>query len=313
LIELLVVIAIIAILMGLLLPAVQKVREAAARLKCQNNLKQIGLALHHYHDGQGALPASRNVTFNLSFSAHSRLLPYLEQENCYRTIDFTMSPLDPMNDERAGRSVIATFLCPSDSRSEVPAGWAVTNYRANEGTSLVFGYGPSDPNGVNAAMPPPNGPFFANSKYRFADINDGLSNTAAFSEHLIGDFSNGISTPNGDTYRPGTYPATPDEAMAQCAAIDVSDLRFQGNSNVGAPWLRGSHSTTSYYHSPPPGWRSCMFPPLRIMTTANSNHTNGVNVLLLDGSVRFVSNSISLPAWRALGTRNGGEALGGDW
>jgi prepilin-type processing-associated H-X9-DG protein len=142
---------------------------------------------------------------------------------------------------------------------------------------------------------------------------DGTSNTAAFSEHLVGDFTNGAAMEKGDTFRPGTYPSTPDQAMADCAAIDIHDLSKQGYSNVGGPWLQGYHSTTSYWHSAPPNSRSCMFPPSRIMTTANSNHTNLVNVCLCDGSVRSVANSISLATWRALGTRNSGDLLGDDW
>jgi prepilin-type N-terminal cleavage/methylation domain-containing protein/prepilin-type processing-associated H-X9-DG protein len=312
LVELLVVIAIIGILIGLLLPAVQKIRAAAARTQCLNNLKQIVLALHNYNDTLGSLPPSRNYPTNHSFSAHARILPYLEQQNVYDTITFSLPWNGPANDLPRG-TVLKVFLCPADNDAEVPDGWGATNYRANEGTSLVFGYKKSDPAGVNANMPPPNGPFFADSKVRLTDIKDGLSNTAAFSEHIIGDFSNAIATLNGDTFQPGTYPSTPDQAMADCAGIDYTNLAFQGRSTVGAPWLQGYHSTTSYYHSAPPGSRSCMFPPNRIMTTANSKHTNGVNVGLCDGSVRFVPYAISLTTWRALGTRDDGDLLGPDW
>jgi prepilin-type processing-associated H-X9-DG protein len=146
-----------------------------------------------------------------------------------------------------------------------------------------------------------------------ADITDGTSNTAAFSEHVIGDFSQGVGTERSDTFQPGTYPATADQAVLDCAAVNVNDLSKQGYSNVGGSWLYGYHSTTSYWHSAPPNTRSCMYPPSRIMTTANSKHTNGVNVALCDGSVRFVRNTIDIATWRALGTRDGGEILGPDW
>src|SRR5258708_35445219 len=102
-------------------------------------------------------------------------------------------------------------LCPSDSMTSLPPGMAGTNYRANFGVSIVNSYGVSDTNKVNAKMPPPDGGFFVDSRYRMADMSDGTSNTAAFSEHIKGDFSNAISTPNADTYQPGTYPSTPAE------------------------------------------------------------------------------------------------------
>ncbi|HTU17914.1 MAG TPA: DUF1559 domain-containing protein [Gemmataceae bacterium] len=307
LIELLVVIAIIAILIGLLLPAVQKVREAAARAQCQNNLKQLGLALHNYNDAYGYFPQARNYPFAESFSIHSRLLSFMEQDNVFRTINFTAPWSDPSNAVAAAARV-KNFVCPSDPMNSAPPNWAPTNYRANEGTSIVFAYGPSDPSGVNASMPPPNGPFDMNEPHTIAYITDGTSNTAAFSEHITGDFNQAVATPNADTFEPGTFPSTADQAMADCQSAST-----QGDSNVGAPWLYGYHSTTSYWHAFPPGFRSCMYPPLRISTTANSGHTNGINVCLCDGSVRFVSYSIGLSTWRALGTCNGGEVLGSDW
>jgi prepilin-type N-terminal cleavage/methylation domain-containing protein len=312
LIELLVVIAIIAILIGLLLPAVQKVREAAARLQCQNNLKQLGLALHNYHDSYKKFPASRTFPNGSSFSAHSQILSYIEQGNAYRLINFTAPWSDPTN-AAARAAYVPTFVCPSDSLASVPDGLAPTSYRANEGTSIAMWYGATDPTGINAGIAQPNGPFYVNQQLKMVEIGDGTSNTAAFSEHVTGDFSQSVPTETGDTFQPGTHPTTADQAILDCNTMNPADLTKQGYSNVGAPWLYGYHSTTSYWHSAPPGSRSCMFPSSRIMTTANSNHTQGVNVVLLDGSVRFVNYGISLATWRALGTRSGGEILGSDF
>ncbi|HEY8504432.1 MAG TPA: DUF1559 domain-containing protein [Gemmataceae bacterium] len=307
LIELLVVIAIIAILIGLLLPAVQKVRAAAARMNCQNNLKQIVLASHNYHDARGVLPPGRDQQ---SLSTHAYLLPYIEQDNVYKLIDFTQGWDAPANDA-ARAAEVTVFRCPADPRNETPPGWAGTNYRACQGSGILWGMPSSS--GPNSTMPPPNGVFYVNSKTKLLDITDGSSNTAAFSEHKIGDFSNAISTEDGDTYWPRTYPDTQDGAVADCANLDITDLSFQRVSDVGAPWLQGYHSTTIYFHVGPPNTRSCMYPSGRIATTANSGHTSGVNVALADGSVRFVSQSVSLVTWRALGSRNGGEVLPGDW
>jgi prepilin-type N-terminal cleavage/methylation domain-containing protein/prepilin-type processing-associated H-X9-DG protein len=302
LIELLVVIAIIAILIGLLLPAVQKVREAAARAKCQNNLKQIAVALHNYHSATGAFPMGWDAN---GFPVHVHLLPYLEQTALYQQMDLKVSSNVAPN-STVKMNVVPLFLCPSDPVAQIPAGkGGGNNYRWNAGVSIVNSY----PTAENASMPPPNGPFWNDTARKVTDITDGASNTAAFSEHVKGDFSSAVATADGDTFRPGTYPNTPDEAYAQCNAIDPTNLGFQGNSDAGGDWMSSGHTSTRYYHATPPGFRSCMFPPQRIATTANSKHGNLVNVAMCDGSVRIVPYSISLAAWRAMGTRDGGEVI----
>ena len=311
LIELLVVIAIITVLIALLLPAVQAAREAGRRMQCINNLKQIGLALHNYHDAIGCLPLGRTIPSATSFSPLARFLPYVEQANLANALNYSFGYADQPNSTVTSAS-LNVFLCPSDQSSQTPAGTGGTNYRGNEGTSLVMWYGATDTTGVNTSMPAPNGLFFASTQCRFADLTDGLSNTAAFSEHVIGDFNQNVATDKSDTFQPGTHPATSDDAIAQCKAMNIQNLTLQGYSNVGGPWTYGYHSTSSYWHSGAPNARSCMFPPSRIMTTANSRHPGGVNVTMADGSVRFVKDAVNLAAWRALGTRNGGEVLSAD-
>lgn len=311
LIELLVVIAIIGVLIALLLPAVQSAREAARRAQCVNNLKQLGIALHNYHDTEGSLPLGRTIPFNQSFSQFARILPYIEAGSIAGAINFDWGYGAAAN-TTAGGTRVAVLTCPSDGAELVPASMGPTSYRANEGTSVVMWYGKSDTANVNAGMPAPNGLFFSDIKVTLAAIRDGTSNTAAFSEHVLGDFDQGVATEKADTFRPGTYPATPDEAVQMCRNMNWRDVSLQGVSAVGAPWIYGYHSTSSYWHSGPPNSRSCMFPPSRIMTVANSNHPGGVNVCFADGSVRFVKDTVDLSTWRALGTRNGGEVVSAD-
>ena len=304
LVELLVVIAIIGILVGLLLPAVQAAREAARRMQCSNNLKQLGLAVHNYESANKKLPSGRSPS---GLSTHAQLLPYLEQNNAYRFIDFNVA-WNHANNTAALAIDLPNFNCPSDPVSTVPAGWAGTNYRSNQGSGILNALAPSMSSDPNYGYPNPNGPFIPSTYLRFASIIDGLSNTAAFSEHGKGDFSNAISSPT-DTFWPQTNPATPDEAIRDCKAINPLDLQYQRNSNVGAPWLQGGHTTSNYFHVAPPQSRSCMFPPGRISTTAQSYHTGGVQVARCDGSVTFVSQSIDLLAWRAFGSCNEGEVV----
>ena len=129
-------------------------------------------------------------------------------------------------------------------------------------------------------------------------------------EKLTGDGSNAISSPKIDTFRPGTYPNNAVEATQQCNAVNVTDLTRQGYSNVGGPWLQQYHSTNQYNHILPPNGLSCMFPPGRIATTANSQHIGGVQLLMCDGSVRFISENLDVNTWRNLGSIDGGEVLG---
>lgn len=307
LIELLVVIAIIAVLIALLLPAVQQAREAARRTQCRNNLKQMALAMHNYLDAHGNLPLCLNAS-NKPISVHAYLLPYLEQTAVYDLIDFDTNWNSPTN-AAARAAVIPGFLCPTEPSSDLPVGWAGTNYRANQGSEILYGQPSTTPGNSNFGMPAPNGVFVPSKSLRIAEVVDGTSNTAAFSEHPFSDFNNTASSPF-DTFRPGTYPNTPDEAVQQCRAIDPSGISLQGVSNVGAPWLQSYHSTTQYFHVAPPYDRSCMYPPGRISTTAASHHTGGVTLALCDGSVRFISENVSLILWRAIGSRNGREVVG---
>jgi prepilin-type N-terminal cleavage/methylation domain-containing protein/prepilin-type processing-associated H-X9-DG protein len=323
LIELLVVIAIIAVLIALLLPAVQSAREAARRAQCVNNLKQMVLAVHNYvgTDSNGALPLGRTRQSGAyrPFSQQARILGFMEQTSVYNTLNFSLSSYDPSNATGAA-TTINSFLCPSDAAVQPPIGLILpgygvgpVSYRANEGTSVAMWFGADDVSNVNNGIViPPNGLFYSDQLIRLSSITDGTSNTAAFSEHVIGDFSNAIATDFSDTFEPGTHPLNSDDAYQMCLSVNINDLTKQGYSNVGAPWTYGYHSTTSYWHSGPPNSRSCMFPPSRISTTANSRHPGGVNVAMADGSVRFVKSSISIPTWRALGTRNGGEVISSD-
>jgi len=322
LVELLVVIAIIGVLAGLLLPAIQQAREAARRMSCTSSMRQLVLASMNYEISFKQLPAAListhfHPTSGLAYSpaagipaisdlsVHARLLPFVEQGNIYSSIDFMRGYLDPANN-KARLAPVDMFRCPSDGTRAIPiATGRPNNYYFNSGTSILYtrSHAAQAANPLLATVPEHNGVFFHDSYLLLTAMTDGLSNTVGVSERLIGDFSQTRVNTRTDTFQPGTQPWTMDAAYADCQATDIKDITKQGFSDIGAPWLRGYHSTSTYYHVAGPNGRSCMFPSSRIMTTANSNHIGGVNVSLMDGSTKFVTDKIDLTIWRSVGTR----------
>jgi prepilin-type N-terminal cleavage/methylation domain-containing protein/prepilin-type processing-associated H-X9-DG protein len=320
LIELLVVIAIIAVLIALLLPAVQSAREAARRIQCVNNEKQLGLALHNYVDSFQVLPAAELGFMGLAngpnYSAISMILPFMEQTTIYNAINFSQFDFNPnvlpASDPNGTAAVarINSLICPSDSYSSSNSQLEVygqTNYMADMGSGIVWQSSLFTP---NTTLPMPNGVFYGNSATRLAEITDGLSNTGFFGERIVGDSSTGIISPIADVFFDPGAPLTPDDAMAQCQAINIYNPANQLPMIMGVPWIDGQHITL---HVTTPNTRSCgFFIVNRAVMPASSKHAGGTNMLFGDGSVRFIKDSINLQTYRALGTRNGGEIVSAD-
>jgi prepilin-type N-terminal cleavage/methylation domain-containing protein/prepilin-type processing-associated H-X9-DG protein len=307
LIELLVVIAIIGILIALLLPAVQKIRDAAARMSCSNNLHQLGLAAHNFHDSNNRFPSAVNIPYTVPvlagncptapipgkyISFFQALLPYVEQGPLYNQFDFThdqytnaATPNSPAN------QIVKTYLCPSDaapqhttySTTSATFYFAANTYVANSGI-VGFYTGSMDQTGI----------FYINSSVTMTGISDGTSNTFMFGERNRLD-------PNLDVvYGHGT-PPQPD-------FFEEHSGWAWTNSLPGFDYLGGA--------SVPINWK---FPPVtkdpgftfedQRFSSYGSQHTAGANFCFADGSVRFLSQNVPLTVLQQLSTRNGGEVI----
>jgi len=331
LVELLVVIAIIGILVALLLPAVQAAREAARRTQCVNNLKQISLAMHNYHDVHLVLPFGKGASYAgapvyARWSAHALVLPFMEQVNLQSAIDFSSPPETPgmggvinfmpayqtptrVNSVQS-RVRVNGFLCPSDIS---PVGdWpGQNNYCGNQGSWLCDrGDSPAGANDVSPGETQP-GIFYFLSRVRLADVIDGTSNTSMFSEKLRGA---GSPMPRTDLFVIPNQTSL-DSTYQTCRTLDTTTATPL-TSKWGWSWVMGENCCTLYNHVATPNTTSCAgFPFPGSMTnmsmcvTANSYHPGGVNMALVDGSVRFCPSTVDLLVWRAIGTRAGGELV----
>ncbi len=331
LVELLVVIAIIGVLIGLLLPAVQQVREAARRTQCSNNLRQLAIACLNFESSQrllpvgavskefAASPAYPHSFFRWSLLAH--LAPYLEQSNLHNSLELSV-PLfgppgfnvDPFNVVAAG-AVVSTFLCPSDLGTSVSSGFGVgalgpTNYAGCTGTGAGGGT-PFLDEGVD-------GTFYVNSQTKLSNFIDGTSQTIILSESTLGTGPESTNEAAVVAESPQTvYRYVPFSPLTENAA--TSATQWNVSNRRGFLWLNGEFRCTLYNHhylpnsetpdvigvtfNPDPtkrftgyGWRA-----------ARSWHPGGVNVSMADGATQFINQNTDLTVWRGLATPNGGE------
>jgi prepilin-type N-terminal cleavage/methylation domain-containing protein/prepilin-type processing-associated H-X9-DG protein len=332
LIELLVVIAIIAVLIALLLPAVQAAREAARRAQCVNNLKQLGIAMHNYHDVTSGLPWGHGYLGWNDWSAFVLMLPYLEQGNLYNAINFAntgvaANPSTPANGSNGTVMVtsINVLNCPSDT-DRLQNGFGHVNYCGNAGNC------PNCFFGNNGEVGAANGLFFSvangTKTIGFRDVIDGLSNTAAFSEKVKGQTIGGTtdsflydplipSSAEVMVNPPGAgADLTPNPFYTTCSAsAPTKNATLAGGGiALGAYWFDGHPECGMYNHIMQPNSWNCSDGNVNDIGafTVSSRHSGGVNVLFGDGSVRFVKGTVAPQTWWALGTRAGNEVLGSD-
>jgi prepilin-type N-terminal cleavage/methylation domain-containing protein/prepilin-type processing-associated H-X9-DG protein len=332
LIELLVVIAIIAVLIALLLPAVQMAREAARRTQCRNNLKQIGIALHAYHESLLVFPPGRMTNFPMPgegrcWSAYAHLLPYLGENAIFNAVNFSLNPEQgatvpavPENTTSLNQT-LECLLCPTDFFNQKLQGDSgVHNYALNTGTTYPLS--PRNPWGIRVT-----GIFFENSSVGIRDIVDGTAQTVCISETIKSEGGptvwDGVSKTNGFVLTRGNTNAPPNgpglvDYDTQCTGAGLSLQHTRGSRWIyGAP----AHSMYNHFLAPndsrldcrgglphssrsDPYWRE-----LSLAVAARSRHPGGVHSLFCDGSVKFISSSVETNVWRALGSRDGQEQI----
>lgn len=347
LIELLVVIAIIAILIALLLPAVQQAREAARRTQCKNNLKQLGLALHNYHDTHLIMPPSpvgettegvggRYNQAWLGWSGLAMLLPYIEQKNLYERADWNyrwdadIAGL-ASNNTLVARVRVEAFVCPSDpgANAKYTTNMAPTSYCLSAGPVSAWSVGVNKPGLITFRV-----------GTRMRDILDGTSNSIAMSECRIGlnkgqwtpgrlprDFGYGVVM--GSNLRRGSAPTTIfNNTAADIAVINAYFNACLARYDAGTGWdgtydepgrfwasgrcLWGPYMTTLVGPNKGPACDNDNSPTDIDLKDPSSFHTGGVQALLCDGSVKFVSENLDQAVWIAAGSINGQETLG-EW
>jgi prepilin-type N-terminal cleavage/methylation domain-containing protein/prepilin-type processing-associated H-X9-DG protein len=327
LIELLVVIAIIAILVGLLLPAVQKVREAANRMSCTNNLKQIGLALHNYHDANQSFPpgyVDGNTNPNLTpdndvgpgWAWATFLLPYMEQGNVYTQINLNVGVLNGSPNVAIAQTSLKVFQCPSDGMQQMfpvydstftnpIATVAHSNYVGcngwvecfnNAGGNFQGGVGNDGLVGSKGAAA--DGLFYRNSHYRIADVTDGLSNTIVAGER-------------SSNHSPSTWTAAIPGGRCPAWMANQPPTPYSlppgppyDNADFGEAFVLAHGNATHLPNADFP-----IFDP----DTFYSLHTGGANFLFGDGSVHFLNNGINPQTYQYLCTIAGGEVFPSDW
>ena len=308
----------------------QSAREAGRRAQCVNNLKQIGIAIHNYESTFKVLPFGKGDGYPgapayARWSTNSQLLMFIEQGNLYNSINFNNPPETPgmagavpfmpayQNPDRcnatASRTQVATYLCPSDGPTL--SDWAGgNNYLGNQQTwSCDLGDTQKSDLDPTAVV---QGVFYFRSAVRLADVTDGLSNTAFFSEKLRGQ---DMADPRRSMLTMAVATSLAD-AVQKCAALPLTALPL--TNRQGMSWVMGEMCCTNYNHVTTPNGRTCAsigftgtMANMAMQVPPSSLHPGGVNLLAGDGSVRFVKDTTDLTTWRAIGTRNGGEVISG--